>query len=315
MKKIQIATTTCRAEAGEWMALHDSPGPFMRPPKRGVPVTIPMKNASRFSRHNEHWSLKPRRCQTDNIKLHIQVPWYIWEAKLRVVVFGVLMNYHCNLFYLNMKFSIIFPYCFKSRRGVIERCVSGNHATPISSQALRRPQESGEEAKARVRKSTNWLYEFVWITWEVTPGVTLCCCSAPPCESLKPWISRVLLTSCHPLCSWRHWRPLQTSSRGSWQRRKKKRGKVPLRLHTLHQMIITIIDQTQLHEIQSCLLMQPLLFCLDFVIQDRAGLLPMLFVRPRAHQRLWKNSLRASQATKCPSVVSLDKEHHILILI
>lgn len=136
-----------------------------------------------------------------------------------------------------------------------------------------------------------------------------------PMWILKTLNFQGLLTSCHPLCSWRHWRPLQTSSSGSWQRRKKKRGKVPLRLHTLHQIIITIIAQTQLHEIQSCLLMQPLLFCLDFVIQDRAGLLPMLFVRPRAHQRLWKNSLRASQATKCPSVVSLDKEHHILVLI
>lgn len=61
---------------------------------------------------------------------------------------------------------------------------------------------------------------------------------------------------------------------------KKERGKVPLRLHTLHQMIITIIAQTQLHEIQSCLLMQPLLFCLDFVIQDRAGLLPMHLLGP-----------------------------------
>lgn len=174
------------------MALHGSPGPFMRPPKRGVPVTIPM-----ISTHGVFPGTTSTRAWNRGgakqiiSKYNIQVPWCIWEAKLRVVVFGVLMNCHCNLFYLNMHVSISFPYCFESRRGVIERCVSGNHATPISSQALRRPQESGEEAKARVRKSTNWLYEFVWITWEVTLGVTLCCCSAVPCESLKPWISRV----------------------------------------------------------------------------------------------------------------------------
>lgn len=121
------------------------------------------------------------------------------------------------------------------------------------------------------------------------------------CVAVRPlmWILetlnfQVLLTSCHPLCSLQALEAFTDKlQRQLAEAGKKELGKVPLRLHTLHQMIITIIAQTQLHEIQSCLLMQPLLFCWDFVIQDRAGLLPMLFFRPRAHQRLWKNSLRA----------------------
>lgn len=221
MKKIQIASRDGGA-AGEWMALHGSPGPFTRPPKRGVAVTIPMISTHRVipgTTSTRVWNRGGAKQIISNY--NIQVPWCTWEAKLRVVFFGVLMNYHCNLFYLNMQFSISFPYCFESRRGVIERCVSRNHATPISSQALRRPQESGEEAKARVRKSTNWLYEFVWIAWMLHGCYTVLLFGLW-CESLKPWISRFCSRPVIHFVHCRHWRPLQTSSSGSWQRREKK---------------------------------------------------------------------------------------------
>lgn len=226
--------------------------------------------------------------------------------KLRVVVFGVLMNYHCNLFYLNMKFSIIFPYCFESRRGVIERCFLPGIAETTG--VRWRGQGQGE----KIYKLILWIcMNCLDVTW-----VLHCVAVRPLMWILETLNFQVLLTSCHPLCSLQALEAFTDKlQRQLAEAGKKERGKVPLRLHTLHQMIITIIAQTQLHEIQSCLLMQPLLFCWDFVIQDRAGLLPMLFFRPRAHQRLWKNSLRASQATKCPSVVSLDKEHHILVPI
>ena len=95
-----------------------------------------------------------------------QVPWCNWEAKLRLAVLG-LDELHCSLFYqwIFHHFSMIFPYFF-----ILLTISKESHRTmcfreSFNFQALRRPQESGEEAKARVRKPTNWWYEFVWITW------------------------------------------------------------------------------------------------------------------------------------------------------
>ena len=123
------------------------------------------------------------------------------RGKTKSCGFGVLMNYHCNLFYLNTHVSIIFSILLRISKGshrtmcFRESCNSNFLPGIAETTGVRwRGQGQGEKIyKLIVWICMNYLGSYM--------GVRLCCCSAPPCESLKPWIFHVLLTSCHPLCS------------------------------------------------------------------------------------------------------------------